>query len=60
MFASIALASTSSILMDPKMIQAQVVLALVVSTSLMAGVYVARRSTARDGIRVINADADAL
>jgi glucose-6-phosphate-specific signal transduction histidine kinase len=60
MFASIALASTSSTLMDPKMIQVQVVLALVVSTSLMAGVYIARRSTARDGIRVMNADADAL
>jgi glucose-6-phosphate-specific signal transduction histidine kinase len=60
MFASIALASTSSTLMDPKMIQAQVVLALVVSTSLMAGVYVARRSTARDAVRVTCADADAL
>ncbi|PTR34276.1 MASE1 protein [Luteibacter sp. OK325] len=60
MFASIAMASTSSTLMDPKMIQTQVVLALIVSTSLMAGVYVARRSTARDGVRVMNADADAL
>lgn len=60
MVASIALASTSSTLMDPKMIQTQVVLALVVSTALMAGVHVARRSTARDGVGVMNADADAL
>lgn len=60
MVASIALASTSSTLMDPKIIQIQVVLALVVSTALMAGVHVARRSTARDGVGVINADADAL
>lgn len=60
MFASIALASTSSTLMDPKMIQAQAVLALVVSTSLMAGVYVARRSMARSGVSVMNVDADAL
>jgi len=60
MFASIAVASTSSVLMDPKMIQAQVVIALVVSTSLMAGVYVARRSTARPAVSVACADADAL
>lgn len=60
MLASIAVASTSSVLMDPKMIQAQVVIALVVSTSLMAGVYVARRSTARSGVSVTCADADAL
>jgi glucose-6-phosphate-specific signal transduction histidine kinase len=60
MFASIAVASTSSVLMDPKMIQAQVVIALVVSTSLMAGVYVARRSTARSAVSVTCADADAL
>jgi glucose-6-phosphate-specific signal transduction histidine kinase len=36
MLASIALATTSSTLMDPKMIQAQVLLSLVVSASLMA------------------------
>lgn len=60
MFASIAVASTSSALMDPKMIQAQVVIALVVSTSLMAGVYVARRSMPRSDVSVTCADADAL
>jgi glucose-6-phosphate-specific signal transduction histidine kinase len=60
MLASVALASTSSALMDPRMIQAQVVIALVVSSSLLAGVYVARRSMARSDIRVLSGDADAL
>ncbi|HVI54505.1 MAG TPA: MASE1 domain-containing protein [Luteibacter sp.] len=46
MLASIALASTSFVLRDPAMIQAQVVLAFVISTSLLFGVRVARRLAA--------------
>jgi glucose-6-phosphate-specific signal transduction histidine kinase len=59
MLASIALATTSSTLMDPRMIQAQVVLSLVVSGSLMAGVYVARRAKQVPHMRLSEADADA-
>jgi two-component system, NarL family, sensor histidine kinase UhpB len=44
--ASIALAATSFELRDPAMIQAQVVLAFVISTSLLFGVRVARRLAA--------------
>jgi glucose-6-phosphate-specific signal transduction histidine kinase len=46
MLASIALASTSFELRDPAMIQAQVVLAFVITTSLLFGVRVARRLAA--------------
>jgi glucose-6-phosphate-specific signal transduction histidine kinase len=46
MLASIALAATSFELRDPAMIQAQVVLAFVISTSLLFGVRVARRLAA--------------
>jgi glucose-6-phosphate-specific signal transduction histidine kinase len=46
MLASIAMASTSFELQDPSMIQAQVVLAFVISTSLLFGVRVARRLAA--------------
>ena len=46
MLASIAMASTSFELRDPAMIQAQVVLAFVISTSLLFGVRVARRLAA--------------
>lgn len=46
MLASIAMASTSFQLQDPAMIQAQTVLAFVVSTSLIFGVRVARRLAA--------------
>jgi len=46
MLASIALASTSSFLTEPLMIQAQVVLSLVIFTSLLFGVRVARRIAA--------------
>ena len=46
MLASIAMASTSFELQDPSMIQAQVVLAFVISTSLIFGVRVARRLAA--------------
>lgn len=44
--ASIALTSTSFQLRDPSMIQAQVVIAFVISTSLLFGVRVARRLAA--------------
>jgi len=44
--ASIAMASTSFVLRDPAIIQAQVVLAFVISTSLLFGVRVARRLAA--------------
>jgi glucose-6-phosphate-specific signal transduction histidine kinase len=47
MLASIALAATSFELRDPAMIQAQVVLAFVISTSLLFGVKVARRLAAK-------------
>jgi two-component system sensor histidine kinase UhpB len=46
MLASIAMAATSFELLDPAMIQAQVVLAFVISTSLLFGVRVARRLAA--------------
>lgn len=46
MLASIAMASTSFHLQDPAMIQAQAVLAFVLSTSLLFGVRVARRMAA--------------
>ena len=46
MLASIALASTSFELRDPAMIQAQVVLAFAITTSLLFGVRVARRLAA--------------
>lgn len=46
MLASIAMASTSFKLQDPAMIQAQVVLAFVVSTALLFGMRVARRIAA--------------
>jgi glucose-6-phosphate-specific signal transduction histidine kinase len=46
MLASITMASTSFELRDPSMIQAQVVLAFVISTSLLFGVRVARRIAA--------------
>jgi glucose-6-phosphate-specific signal transduction histidine kinase len=46
MLASIAMAATSFELRDPAMIQAQVVLAFVISTSLLFGVRVARRLAA--------------
>lgn len=59
MLASVALAYSASTLMEPNMIRAQVILSLVASGSLMAGVYVARRSNTRDHIRLVKADADA-
>ncbi|MEZ2418501.1 MASE1 domain-containing protein [Luteibacter sp. RCC_6_2] len=46
MLASIAMASTSFQLQNPAMIQAQVVLAFVISTSLLFGIRVARRIAA--------------
>ena len=46
MLASIALASTSFELRDPAMMQAQVILAFVITTSLLFGVRVARRLAA--------------
>jgi glucose-6-phosphate-specific signal transduction histidine kinase len=46
MLASVAMASTSFELRDPSMIQAQVVLAFVISTSLLFGLRVARRIAA--------------
>ncbi|MDQ0010985.1 glucose-6-phosphate-specific signal transduction histidine kinase [Luteibacter jiangsuensis] len=46
MLASIAMASTSFQLQNPAMIQAQVVLAFVISTSLLFGIRVARRMAA--------------
>jgi glucose-6-phosphate-specific signal transduction histidine kinase len=46
MLASIAMASTAFQLQDPAMIQAQTVLAFVLSTSLLFGVRVARRMAA--------------
>lgn len=46
MLASIAMASTSFQLQDPSMIQAQTILAFVISTSLLFGVRVARRIAA--------------
>lgn len=52
LLASIALASTSFALLDPSIIQAQVVLALVLSTSLMFGVRVARRIAASHALPV--------
>ncbi|MGE7138840.1 MASE1 domain-containing protein [Luteibacter sp. NPDC031894] len=51
MLASIAMASTSFHLQDPAMIQAQTVLAFVLSTSLLFGVRVARRIAASHGVR---------
>jgi glucose-6-phosphate-specific signal transduction histidine kinase len=50
MLASIALASTSFTLTDPLMIQAQVVIALAVTTSLIFGVRVARRMAANHSL----------
>ncbi|SEW19908.1 MASE1 protein [Luteibacter sp. 329MFSha] len=46
LFASVAMASTSFSLLDPAMIQAQTVIAFVLSTSLLFGVRVARRQAA--------------
>jgi glucose-6-phosphate-specific signal transduction histidine kinase len=59
MFASIAQAVTSSTLMDPKMIQAQAVLSLVVCFSLVAGVRVTRHAKSLQPMHLANADADA-
>lgn len=50
MLASIAMAATSFQLRDPAMIQAQVVLAFVISTSLLFGVRVARRLAASQSL----------
>jgi glucose-6-phosphate-specific signal transduction histidine kinase len=50
MLASIAQAATSFELRDPAMIQAQVVLAFVISTSLLFGVKVARRLAAKHSL----------
>lgn len=46
MLGSIALAATATTLRDPSIIQAQVVLALVISTSLLFGVNITRRIAA--------------
>jgi glucose-6-phosphate-specific signal transduction histidine kinase len=58
MLASIAMASTASTLMDPDMLKAQVILALALSTALMAGVRVARSASPRTTCRVMEVDAD--
>ncbi|TCV92077.1 MASE1 protein [Luteibacter rhizovicinus] len=47
MLASIAMASTSTVLLDPAMIHAQVVLAFAISGALMVGVPITRRARAR-------------
>jgi glucose-6-phosphate-specific signal transduction histidine kinase len=52
MLASIALAFTAFELRDPAMMQAQVVLAFVISTSLLFGVRVARRLAASHALAV--------
>jgi glucose-6-phosphate-specific signal transduction histidine kinase len=52
LLASIVMASTSTTLLDPPMIHAQVVLALTLSGSLMAGTRIAQRRQRHAGQRV--------
>jgi glucose-6-phosphate-specific signal transduction histidine kinase len=47
MLASIAMATTASVLLDPPMIRAQVILSLMISGALLVGVRVARKAPAR-------------